>query len=478
MAVNGTSIPVLHLNLYDMAGSCVEIGSRGAVQSDVDLTAKSWYQPTLDAGGLKYITKPYRSTTLSASSTRPQYYVSLLRVYLGSDRKASGIIETIQDCATVFRSALQLNRSEEQAYVLDQNGDLIYPYPAADQDREKALTLKAGGDGKFLAQPVISSYTGWTYIVARPRSAVLQPAYTLLRLILAIALMLMLLIVLFAYFTARRMTRPLLQLGDRMRETDAGTLSQEAPPLVTNYREVALLSDSFEQMRKQLGLSMARRIAAEQQALKSRNLAMQAQINPHFYYNTLSSIIALTDMDRPKDVTSMCRSLTGMMRYVTGPDDTATLREELNYVSQYLYCMKMRYEDSFSYEVSVPEGLMDEVVPRLIIQPFVENALKYGIDCAPPWKLQIVGEDAPDCWRVFVLDNGPGFTDKALSDLKEQMSAVDRSVAMPETRIDGMGILNVYARWKLFAGAGALFEVGTKSSGGYAMIGREREADA
>ncbi len=88
--------------------------------------------------------------------------------------------------------------------------------------------------------------------------------------------------------------------------------------------------------------------------------------------------------------------------------------------------MKIRYDDSFDYEINVPEQLMGETVPRLIIQPFVENALKYGINCPPPWKLMIIGEDAGDTWRVVVLDNGPGFTDKALSELEERMREAAR----------------------------------------------------
>ena len=478
VAVNGANLPAHQMNLYDLQGNCVGIGSVNAVRTGVDLQAQLWYQPAMEADGYKHITKPYLSSKLTVGSARPQYYISLVRQYTDESRNPVGFIETIQNCSVVFKSALALNRTKEQAYILDADGSLVYPYAATDADREKALALKRGEDAAFLARPVTSAYTGWTYIVARDRGAVLQPVYALLTLILGMAVVMMLLIALFAFFTARRMTRPLTKLSERMRLMDAHSLSEAAPLIVTGYREVSILQDSFEQMRQQLNASMAERIAAEQQALKSRNLAMQAQINPHFYYNTLSSIIALTDIGRPDDVVSMCRSLTGMMRYVTGPEDTATLREELNYVGQYLYCMKIRYDDSFDYEINVPERRMDEMVPRLIIQPFVENALKYGINCPPPWKLMIIGEDEGDAWRIVVLDNGPGFSDKALSELKERMRLIDLSAAMPDVRIDGMGILNVYARWKLFAGEEALFEISKKPTGGYAMIGRERRPPA
>jgi two-component system sensor histidine kinase YesM len=415
VAVNGAASSGAHLNLYDTRANCVGSRRVSQVRSGLVLARESGTRRPSRADGYKYITAPFLSSSLSAGSTRAQYYIALVRAYFGEDREPAGFIEAIQNCSVVFRSALALDRSEEQAYILDAQGGLVYPYPAAEADRARAAQLVTGGRDS-IASPETSAYTGWTYIVARPLAAVLQPAYTLLRLILGIALVLMLLIALFAFFTARRMTRPLIALGERMLLVDAHSLTHDQPPLRAEYREVARLSDSFDQMRRQLNASMNQRIAAEQQALRSRNLAMQAQINPHFYYNTLSSIIALTDIGRPDDVVAMCRSLTGMMRYVTGPESSATLREELKYVDRYLYCMKMRYQDSFRYEIRVPEGMMDEPVPRLIIQPFVENALKYGIDCPPPWTLTIVGEDAPDAWRVIVLDSGPGFTERAVSD--------------------------------------------------------------
>jgi len=478
VAVNGSSLPVYRVNLYDMAGNCVSVGSTNVVSSGIDLPSLRWYQAAVDADGYKIITHAYLSAKMGSAESRPLYYISLVRMRIGKSREIEGFIETVQSCSVVFAGVSALNNQDEQVYILDGDGGLIYPFDGGEEELAQANALLNSSGGDTIACPIASDYTGWTYIVGRSERVVLQPANTLLRMILLLSLLMAAIIALYAWLMSRRITKPLRTLGERMNATDAHTLQNGEEPAgrSAGYKEIDSLNASFEQMRKQLNISMNQLIETRQQALQSRNLAMQAQINPHFYFNTLSSIIALTDAGRSDDVVAMCRSLTGMMRYVTNSDPMTTLGEELNYVSRYLYCMQIRYENSLSYSIEVPDELMNEPVPRLIIQPFVENALKYGIDCAPPWKLQIVGENEPDCWRIWITDNGPGFSARALKTIREGMEALDRGAGMPDSHIGGMGVLNVYSRWKLFAGKDALFEITTRKrkGGGYAMIGKVR----
>jgi two-component system, sensor histidine kinase YesM len=480
VAVNGSNIPVYRVNLFDLGGNCLSVGSVSVLRMELDVKAQPWYADVMAGGGYKVLTTPYLSTTLGSSVSRPQYYLSLVRLLIGKDRKAAGFVETVQNCAKVFGGVLALNQTEERVYILSAGGSLIYPFNGDTQMLDKALALKDNKDSRALASRISSGYTGWTYIVERSQRAVVQPARALLMTILLLSLAMSALIALYSLMASRRITRPLLDLAGRMSQTDAHSLDRKeafpAPP--GGYREIDRLNESFEEMRLKLNTSMNQLIATKQQALQSRNLAMQAQINPHFYYNTLSSIIALTDENRPDDVVAMCRALTGMMRYITASESKTTFREELRYISFYLHCMKIRYENAFEYRIDVPEALLDEVIPRLIIQPLVENALKYGMDCAPPWKLFIGGEDTQDCWRVWVQDNGPGFPKEALNKIKDGMRELDVTQGMPESHIGGMGVLNVYARWKLHAGADALFEAGGDTGGGYVMIGKERRREA
>ena len=120
-------------------------------------------------------------------------------------------------------------------------------------------------------------------------------------------------------------------------------------------------------------------------------MALQSQINPHFYYNSLASVIVLAENDQPDEVIRMCRNLTKIMRYITNTNETVTVRDEIDYINQYLDCMKVRYQSSLNYIINVDPEVMTEKIPRLLIQPLVENAIKYGIDSEPPWGIAIHG---------------------------------------------------------------------------------------
>ena len=153
--------------------------------------------------------------------------------------------------------------------------------------------------------------------------------------------------------------------------------------------------------------------------MKARSMALQTQINPHFYYNTLSSIIVLAENGDSETVVKMCRNLSQIMRYITNTaETTVTLKDELDYVQKYLYCMKVRYQSSLNYSIHVDESLLSQPVPKLIIQPIVENAIRYGSNCAPPWNISITSMVTEGSWQIEVTDSGPGFTEEAKRDLK------------------------------------------------------------
>jgi len=235
----------------------------------------------------------------------------------------------------------------------------------------------------------------------------------------------------------------------------------------TSFNEFDELNDAFHNMSSELKESMNELIETRQQELKSRSLALQSQMNPHFYNNSLYSIMILSENGQSEDVITLCRNLSGIMRYVTKTtDQQVSVADEINYVSKYLYCMKIRYQSSLNYVIEIPKELETVRIPKLIIQPLVENALKYGIDCTPPWEITIRGVVTEEYWKIEVTDTGTGFTREALETMEERIRVAQATIGMPELEIDGMGLLNVYLRWKLFCDKRFLFEYGNRPEGG------------
>lgn len=176
----------------------------------------------------------------------------------------------------------------------------------------------------------------------------------------------------------------------------------------------------------------------------------------------------------------MCRNLSRIMRYITNTaETTVTLREELDYVQKYLYCMKVRYQSSLNYSIDVDESLLDQPVPKLIIQPIVENAIKYGSDCEPPWTITISSTINQNSWQIDVTDTGPGFTEKAKKKINSDIMNAIRNPGMPALKINGLGTVNVFLRWKLFCKDDIIFRYGNTADGhGIVSIGRYFQTDA
>lgn len=274
---------------------------------------------------------------------------------------------------------------------------------------------------------------------------------------------------------SRTVIRPVKHLKHIIQRLELDTLGQEqATAYPVSVDELDELYQAFQHMSDSLKVSMEALVKSQEREVKSRTMALQTQINPHFYYNSLSSIIVLAENGDTDVVIKMCRNLSNIMRYITDSSSTTvTLQEELDYVRKYLYCMKVRYQSSLNYEITVPEELLSQKVPKLLIQPLVENAIKYGSDCEPPWFIQVRGHLFEDHWQIDVLDNGHGFTREALETIQTRIREADQNPEMPDLKINGLGTLNVYLRWKLFCKNDIIFSCGNTEEGhGIVSIGR------
>ena len=162
------------------------------------------------------------------------------------------------------------------------------------------------------------------------------------------------------------------------------------------------------------------------------------------------------------------------MRYITNTTETTvTLKDELDYVQKYLYCMKVRYQSSLNYSIHVDESLLSQPVPKLIIQPIVENAIRYGSNCAPPWNISITSVVTKGSWQIEVTDSGPGFTEEAKERITANIMKAIQNPGLPELKINGLGTINVYLRWKIFCKGDIIFRYGNTAEGhGIVSIGR------
>jgi two-component system sensor histidine kinase YesM len=136
--------------------------------------------------------------------------------------------------------------------------------------------------------------------------------------------------------------------------------------------------------------------------------------------------------------------------------------------------MKVRYQSSLNYSIEIDEELLQYKIPKLLIQPIVENAIKYGTDCVPPWNLSIRGYKDENHWQIDIIDSGNGFTEEDIIKIQNQISDAENNPGMQEMHLDGMGMINVYMRWKLYCRESIIFHYGNTEDGhGIVTIGKK-----
>ncbi len=492
VTINGVDTKVDQINLYDLNSHVLQVGAKTNTTS-IDKEQIPWFDTVLELDGTKLISNSYQSSALSQSSKYSDWYISLYRTFNNQFGRTVGIVETTKRCKSIFKTIIHYNKTADnpaRIYIYSKDNKLIYPYDLTEEDRKEIPSYSSNTNNKdnsvstynpntkvkeYLAYSH-STYSGWTYITVQSEAYILRPVNRLINILLFFVFALLAASLIVSYGLSRSLVKPIKHLKHIVQRIEIDTLGTEKTDnYPINYIELQELYIAFQHMSEKLKMSMDELIDSRQQELKSRTLALQAQVNPHFYYNTLYSIIVLAENDQSKEVITVCRNLSKIMRYVTDTSFTnVSIRSELDYVSKYLYCMKVRYQSSLNYTVNMADALLELEVPKLIIQPIVENAIKYGTTCAPPWKITINGKVYDTHWQIDIIDSGKGFTEEAIEIINNRIEEVNKNPGMPEMQINGLGIVNVYMRWKIFCQNSMIFKFGNTEDGhGIVSIGQK-----
>ena len=248
---------------------------------------------------------------------------------------------------------------------------------------------------------------------------------------------------LYAMRVSRRITGPIEALSQKAERFGANQFS--SAPTKTDIIELQTLDTSFDQMAWRINTLMDKQRQDQQSLHRAELELLQAQINPHFLYNTLDSIAILAESQREEDVVNMVTSLSTFFRNsLSQGKDIISLRAELNQAKSYLEIQQIRYSDILTYSISVPEAIQDCPVPKLILQPLIENALYHGIkNRRGRGLIEITGEETDSGLVLRVHDNGAGMTPEQLAQLQSGEYVEHHS---------GLGLKNVHQRIRLYCG--------------------------
>ena len=242
---------------------------------------------------------------------------------------------------------------------------------------------------------------------------------------------------------ARAIHTPIARLEKFAGALAGGDLQARAPE--TPVTELRDLTRSLNAMAGRLQDLIDENRREQENLKKSELRALQAQINPHFLYNTLDAIVWLAEAGQSREVIHITRALSDFFRIsLSQGKDWIPLSEEIKHLTGYLTIQKIRYRDILDYEIDIPESLCDLQVLKLLLQPLVENAIYHGVKHRRGRGLVRVSGRVEDGWLILsVRDNGAGMTPERLGQVRAGLSAARGESA-------GYGLFNVNKRIQLY----------------------------
>ncbi len=512
-AVIGPFQTVSQVNIYDLEGHMIGAGLYNQ-KTVVRLEDKDWYERTRLLDGSKNLTGPRPLEYIDATNYhfRDRSFLSLSRYYKDGTLEAKGIIEVLQDCSKVFSYLNSMRRYHPNAefFVVDGSGHYIYPYNGSPdgvgrhyygliaQERWEPQTAYRTAHPESGRTQIIthasSDYTGWTVIVASPSSVVYQPLIHFTWIFLGLGLGMLLITLVVSFVVSGTVTGPLADLQEAIAGMDITTLralehndGSERENLRTSLDELQAIDGAFRAMQQELNQAVSQLVSAKTQEAQAKLLALQSQMDPHFLYNNLATIQAMADAGMQAEIAQFTKDMSSMLRYIAEEAEHGVpLAQEIRYVETYLRLMKIRLQDNLTYTVDIPETMDEIPVPKLLVQPLVENSIKHGFSGTPPWHLTIrawlqAATDWPESvgsavdtaskttWLLSVTDNGRGFSPEVLAELNQALDQVQTPYDTSQLSLDGMGLMNTYLRLKLLYHNEAVFQLENNADGGATM---------
>lgn len=318
-------------------------------------------------------------------------------------------------------------------FVMDQEDNIVYTPVNGIVYRVNPKWVKAMEPmsvqiqgGSYQIRSELSPYTGWRTVGVFSMDEVMSSVNTIVYILFTCVIISLVLVVIVSFKFSRTLTNPIFKLKRLMKQAESGDLTVRFN--FEHNDEIGELGQSFNHMIARID-QLIQMVYVEQENKRTAEMkSLQEQIKPHFLYNTLDTISWMARDYDAEDIVRLVDALTNMFRIgLSHGKDIITVKEEITHVSNYLYIQKIRYKDKLNYVIHVDESLYAIEVPKLILQPLVENAIYHGVKAKRGGgTITITGVPEGENLVFTVQDNGAGMPQEKVEELNRRMS--ERSV--------------------------------------------------
>ena len=335
------------------------------------------------------------------------------------------------------------DRDVNAILILDSENNILVNGSNLSDDKCKTILKEPSGNYKIIRYNL--QYDGCSLVGILDKNLLFKSVYKIFFKEMVMILAAISIIAIALFITAAKIAEQIQKFIVKLRQTTE--INSNAYVEVDSNDEFRELANVYNAMLERIDL-LIQQVYKQQLLMKDAQIeSLQAQINPHFLYNTLDCINSLADMGKTTEVKKTVTSLGSIMRMSIKGAQFLKIEEELKYVNQYLYIQKMRFQEHIICLVEIPEQLYEYYIPKLMIQPLLENAIVHGVsELKETGMIAVTGKETEDAIYITVKDNGNGMPETIIRQLEE----IRENGILKEK--EHIGIFNIQQRLLLLYG--------------------------
>lgn len=446
--------------LFSEYGEVIAASPIAQLKSSIDPRNSEWFISAVDRRENLHFSTPHVQNLFVDNNYKYRWVVSLSRsVELTYDGKiVPGVLLVDMNFSGIEQICKNIDMGKSgYVYLIDGNGEIIYHprqqliYSNLIQENTKESATYEDGNHieEFLGEKRIITvktvgYTGWKIVGVKPMNE-LSKNYIQVG-IFAIFILIAVIFILVAVniFVSTRITSPIRSLEKSVNDLENGIMDVDIS--IKGSPEIKHLGKAIKSMVKNMRKLMDDIVVEQEAKRKSELNALQAQINPHFLYNTLDSIIWMIENEKYDGAVVMVTALARLFRIsLSKGKNIISLRDELEHAKNYLTIQNIRHKNRFDYYIEADESILDLACIKLVIQPLIENAIYHGMEFMyGDGEIVVKAYTKNKTLYIDIIDNGLGMTEEAVNKLLTNESNSKKG--------SGIGLRNVNERIKLYFG--------------------------
>lgn len=467
---------LISITLFSEYGEIIDSYPLQQLKSNIDPRVNDWFQNAKNRKENLHFSTPHVQNLFYDPNYKYTWVVSLSRAVeiTESGKTSSGVLLVDMNFSGIEQICKNVEVSKNgYVYLIDRDGEIIY-HPRQQliysnlitENNYKAAKYEDGNHienfegNKRLVTVKTAGYTGWKLVAISPMSDVTADYYEFK--IFAIFIMIFAIFTLISInmFVSSRIANPITALEKAVNEFENGVVNLNIPE--DGSYEVQHLAKAIKSMVKQMNILMENIMVEQESKRKSELNALQAQINPHFLYNTLDSIIWMIENENYDGAIIMVTALARFFRIsLSKGKNVITVRDELEHARNYLTIQNIRYKNKFSYNIEADDETLSLTSIKLIIQPLIENAIYHGMEyMSGDGDILVKSYKKDEDLYIDIIDNGLGMPQEIADKL------LTEKTNNQQRKGSGIGLKNVHERIKLYFGEEYGLEVYSESDEG------------